>query len=171
MVSDLPQMKKGKARLLTMKESHRGIEITSRSTGTVSGVKRKAPEEGHRTIGFQVSGDGKCTAQKKAMKEKAILFGEAIISSTTWRGESGMAYNPFCMPSLGYGNPAMTLTKKECEEIHRPVVNSIIPKMSIARSAPRAVVFGTSQFGGLGLKHLTALQGHTRLQYLLGHLR
>jgi hypothetical protein len=51
--------------LLTMKESHRGIEITSRSTGTVSGVKRKAPEEGHRTLGFQISGDGKYNAQEK----------------------------------------------------------------------------------------------------------
>jgi hypothetical protein len=40
-------------------------------------VKRKAPEEGHRTLGFQISGYGKCTAQKKAMKEKAILFVEA----------------------------------------------------------------------------------------------
>jgi hypothetical protein len=68
--------KNGKARqrILTMKDSHRGIEITSQSTGTVSGVKHKAPEEGHRKLGFQISGDGKCNAQKKAMKEKAILY-------------------------------------------------------------------------------------------------
>jgi hypothetical protein len=68
MVSDLPQMENGKARLLTIKEFHRGIEITSRSTGTVLEVKRKVTEEGHRTLGFQISGDGKCNAQKKAMK-------------------------------------------------------------------------------------------------------
>jgi hypothetical protein len=74
------------------------------------------------------------------------------------------------MPSLGYGTPDTTLTKKDCEEIQRPVVDAIIPKMCIARSAPRAVVFGTSQFGGMGLTHLTALHGHTRLHYLLGHL-
>jgi hypothetical protein len=134
----------------------------------MSGVKRKAPEEGHRTLGFQISGDGKCTAKKKAMKEKAILFGEAIKSSTMWRGESGMAYTSFYMPSLGDGTTATTLTKKDCEEIQEPVVNAILPKMGIARSAPRAVVL---QFGGLGLTHLAALQGHTRLQYLLGHLR
>jgi hypothetical protein len=134
-------------------------------------VKRKAPEEGHRTLGFQIFGHGKCTAQKKAMKEKAILFGQAIISSTMWRGESGMAYNDFYMPSMGYGTPATTLTKKDCEEIKRPVVNAILPKMGISLSAPRAVVFGTAQFGGLGLTHITALQGHTSLQYLLGHLR
>jgi hypothetical protein len=112
-----------------------------------------------------------CIAQKKAVKEKGILFGEAIRSSTIWRGESGMAYNAFYMPSLGYGKPAMTLTKQDCEEIQKPVVNVILPKMGIARSAPRAVVFGTPQFGGLGLTHLAALQGHTRLKYLLGHLR
>jgi hypothetical protein len=105
------------------------------------------------------------------MKEKAILFGEAIMSSTIWREESGMTYNAFYMPSLGYGTPIMTLTKKDCEETQRPVLNAILPKMGIARTAPRAVVFGTSQFGGLGLTHLAALQCHTRIQYLLGHLR
>jgi hypothetical protein len=107
--------KNGKARLLTRKKSHSGIEITSRSTGTVSGVKRKSPEEGHRTLGFQISGDGKCNAQKKAMKEKVILYGEAIWSSTMSRVEIIMAYNAFYMPSMGYGTPATTLPKKDCE--------------------------------------------------------
>jgi hypothetical protein len=147
-----------------------GIEITSRSTGTVPGVKCKSPEEGHITLGFQISGDGKCNAQKRAIKEKKILYGEAIQSITMWRGESSMAYNAFYMPSMGFGTPATTLSMKDCEEIQRPVVNTILPKMGISRKAPRAVVFGTSQYRGLGLTHLAALQGHTRLQYLLGHL-
>jgi hypothetical protein len=76
-------------------------------------VKHKSPEEVHRTLGFQILGDGKCTAQKKAMKEKAILFGEARMSSTLWRGESAMAYNAFYMPSMGYGTPVTTLKNKE----------------------------------------------------------
>jgi hypothetical protein len=143
-----------------MKESHMEIKITSRSTGTVLGVKRKSQEEGHRTLGFQISGDGKCNAQKKTMKEKSI-YGEAIYSSTMWRGESSMAYNAFYMSSLGYGTPSTTLSMKDCEEIQRPVVNAILPKMGIARTAPRAVVFGTAQYGGLGCTHLAALQGHT----------
>jgi hypothetical protein len=62
------------------------------------------------------------------------------------------------------------LTKQDCEEIQKRVVNTILPKMGIARSDPRAVVFGTAQFRGLGLTQLPSLQGHTRLQYLLGHL-
>jgi hypothetical protein len=124
-----------------MKEYHKRKEITSRSTGTVSGVKRKAPEEGHITLGFQISGDGKCNAQKNA-----ILYGEAIRSSRMWRGESRMAYNAFYMPSLGYDTPATILSKKDCDEIQRPVVNAILPNMGIARTAPRSVVFGTAQY-------------------------
>jgi hypothetical protein len=42
--------------------------------------------------------------------------------------------------------------------------------MGISRKAHRSVVFGTAQFGGLGLEHLAAYQGHNRLQYLMGHL-
>jgi hypothetical protein len=49
-------------------------------------VKRKAPEKGNRTLGFQISGDGKYNAQKKVMKEKAILYGEVIRNNTIWRG-------------------------------------------------------------------------------------
>jgi hypothetical protein len=64
-----------------------------------------------------------------------------------WHGKIGMAYNSFYMPSLGYGTPVMTLIKKYCEETQKPVVNSILPKMGIVSSPPRAVVFGTSQFG------------------------
>jgi hypothetical protein len=88
-----------------------------------------------------------------------------------WRDESGMAYNSFYLPSLGYGTPATILTKQDCEEIRKPVVNKILPNMGIARSAPRSVVFGTAQFRGLSLTHLAALQGHTILQYFLGNLR
>jgi hypothetical protein len=68
-------------------------------------------------------------------ERKNILFGEAIMSSTMWRGESGMVYNAFYMPRLGYGTPSTTLTKQNCEEIQKPVVNAIVPKMGIARSS------------------------------------
>jgi hypothetical protein len=43
--------------------------------------------------------------------------------------------------------------------------------MGISRKAHRSVAFGTAQFGGLGLEHLAAYQGHSCLQYLMGHLR
>jgi hypothetical protein len=103
--------KNGKARLLQLKETHRGITITSRATGRTLGVKRKAVEEGHRTLGFHMTGDGKCEAHKKVMIDKALLYNNAIRNSAMWIGDSVVAYHFFYMPSLGYVVLATTLTK------------------------------------------------------------
>jgi hypothetical protein len=118
-----------------------------------------------------MTGDGTCTAHKKVMTEKASLYTTAIQRSSVWKGESGLAYNSCYLPSIGYGTPATTLTQQECYNIQKPFVNAILPKMGISRKTHRSVVFGTDQFGGLGLEHLAAYQGHNRLQYLMGHLR
>jgi hypothetical protein len=64
-----------------------------------------------------------------------------------------------------------TLIQKECYNIQKLVVNAILTNMGISRKAHRSVVFGTATFGGLGLEHLAASQGHSCLQYLMGHLR
>jgi hypothetical protein len=98
------------------------------------------------------------------MTEKASLYTTAIKSSSVWKGEFGLAYNSFYLPSIGYGTPATTLSQQECYDIKQPVVNAILPKMGISRKAHRSVVFGTAQFGGLGLEHLAVYQGHNRLQ-------
>jgi hypothetical protein len=57
-----------KPKLLQNHSSDSGIKTVSISTNTESGVKRKAPTEGHRTLGFFMTGDGICTAHKKVMK-------------------------------------------------------------------------------------------------------
>jgi hypothetical protein len=117
-----------------------------------------------------MTGDGTCSAHKKLMTKKASLYATAIQSSSMWKGEYGLTYNSLYLPSLGYGTPATTTTQQECYNIQKRVVNAILPKMEIIRKAPMGVVFGTYQYGGLGLEHIVAYEGHIRLQYLMGHL-
>jgi hypothetical protein len=105
------------------------------------------------------------------MEEKAIKYGEAIVSSSFKRGECTMAYNSCYMASLGYGTAETSLSMDECKEIQKPPVNAILPKMGIKQNTKREVVFGTTKYGGLGLAHLAAVQGYGQLQYLIGHLR
>jgi hypothetical protein len=82
-----------------------------------------------------------------------------------------MAYGAYYMPNLAYGTPATTLSYKECEDIQRPVVSAILPKIGIVRNAARTVVFGSTTYCGLGLEHLATVQNFSRLQYLTGHIR
>jgi hypothetical protein len=89
------QWKDDKRNFLQNHSSHRGIKIVSRSTNKESGVKRKAPNEGHRTLGFFMTGDRACSAHKKVMTEKASLYAIAIQRISVWNGESALAYNSF----------------------------------------------------------------------------
>jgi hypothetical protein len=82
-----------------------------------------------------------------------------------------MAYGAYYLPSLAYGTPATTLPYKECEDVQRTVVATILPKMGIVRNAARKVVFGSAKYCGLGLDHLATIQNYSRLQYLIGHIR
>jgi hypothetical protein len=100
----------------------------SRATDSTSGIKRNAPEAGHRTLGSRMTGDVTSSTHKKVMSEKALIFGEAIMGSSLWRSESAVAYNSFYLPSMGYGMCTTTLSLQECEDIQRPVINAILPK-------------------------------------------
>jgi hypothetical protein len=150
--------KDGILRFLQPNPTHSGIKILSKSTGTKAGIKRKASEEGHRTLSFHLAGDGTSTAHKKVMTDKAVLYSKAITQSTLRRGNSSMACNSFYMPSLAYGTLVTPLTLAECTILQKPVVNAILSKMGINRKAPHAIVFGTSKYGGFQLDHLAAVQ-------------
>jgi hypothetical protein len=48
---------KGVSKLIQVEPQHRSITMKSRSSGLISGIKRKSPTEGHRTLGFFMTGD------------------------------------------------------------------------------------------------------------------
>jgi hypothetical protein len=59
---------KGVSKLIQIEPQHRSITMTSRSSGQVSEIKRKTPTEGHRTLGFFMTGDGTSNEHKRVMK-------------------------------------------------------------------------------------------------------
>jgi hypothetical protein len=71
---------KGVSKLIQIEPQHRSITMTSRSSGQVSGIKRKSPTEGHRTLGFFMTGDGTSNAHRRVMKKKDWLM--------RWRSET-----------------------------------------------------------------------------------
>jgi hypothetical protein len=121
--------KKGVSKMIQIEPQHRSITMTSRSSGQVSGIKRKSPTEGHRTLGFFMTGDGTSNEQKRVMNEKGLAYAMAIRDSNLQRGECSMAYGAYYLPSLTYGTPATTLSYKECEDVQRAVITAILPKL------------------------------------------
>jgi hypothetical protein len=56
--------------------------MTSRSTGITSAIKRKATNQGHRTLCFYLTGDWTSSAHKNIMLDKGFAYAEAITNST-----------------------------------------------------------------------------------------
>jgi hypothetical protein len=73
--------KYGKAKMVQIKQIHKGINLTSKIEGTIVGIKRKAPSDSHRTLGFHLQGNVKTDSHKKLMREKAEAYGKAIRGS------------------------------------------------------------------------------------------
>jgi hypothetical protein len=155
--------------MVQIKQIQKGINLTSKNEGTAVGIMQKAPSDSHQTLGFNLQGDVKPDSHKKVMREKVEAYGEAISGSLLQWGDSSTAYHSYFMPSIVYGTPTTTMSFKECDDLQKPVINAILPKMGIASKAPRAVVFGTARYEGIRLDHLVAVQSHGQLQYPLGH--
>jgi hypothetical protein len=77
---------KGVSKLIQIEPQHRSITMPLRSSVQVSGIKRKTPTEGHRTLGFFVIGDGTSNEHKRVMKEKGMAYAMAIRNSNLQRG-------------------------------------------------------------------------------------
>jgi hypothetical protein len=161
----------GVPKLIQIKPQYRSIFMTSRASGQVSGIKRKSPTEGHRTLGLCMTSDGTSSEHTRVMVEKGVKYATAIRNSMMQRRECSMACDVYYISRLAYSTPATTVSYKECEDIHRPVVANILPKMGIVRSAARKVVFGSATPCGLGLDHLATIHNLSRLQYLIFRIR
>ena len=70
-------------------------------------------------------------------------------------------------PSLTYGLMATAMTEKQCNEAFIPIRNKILPKLSVCRSAPAALVHGPVELGGMGIKDLYTLQGIAHIKALV----
>jgi hypothetical protein len=77
--------KDGKEKIVQIKQSHKGINPTTKGEGTTVGIKQKAPSDSHQTLGFHLQGDGNPDSHKKVMREKAEAYGEAISGSLLQR--------------------------------------------------------------------------------------
>jgi hypothetical protein len=145
--------------------------MISKASNTVSGIKQKSQNQGHRTLVFHITGDVTTKAHKAVILDKGKLFSEVVAQSHMTKSESGFTCNAYYMAILSYGTTATGLSLAECETIQNPLVNSILPKMGIRCTASRAVTFGTGKYGRLCLNHVYTVQGHNCIQYLMGHLR
>lgn len=85
--------------------------------------------------------------------------------------QATLAYNLVYISSLKYGLPSTSLSYKQITDIHRFAVDKFISAMGIDHSTHRSLIFGPSEYGGFGIRHLYTEMMGTKLETVISHLR
>jgi hypothetical protein len=65
--------------------------------------------------------------------------------------------------TLNYALPATTLSKKQLENVMRPILDAGLSKSGICRKIARSVIFAPNKYMGFGVKHPYVSQGIYKL--------
>ena len=129
-----------------------------------------SPSEGRCTLGVVLAPDGGHTDAIKYLKKKSETWAAYIKTGHISRLDAWQALDTTIVKTLRYPMPALCLTEKECNQIMSPVLQACLPKSSLARTYPHAVLYGPKEEGGLDHENLYLYQGTSKILLLTEHL-
>jgi hypothetical protein len=135
--------------------------------GVESPITQYSPTQGELALGIKFLPLGEMKDEVAHLKEKTMTWAEKMRVGFLKHHEVWLCLNATKMRTIDYALPATTMTKKELDDIIRPIVNIALSKSGICKKMSRVVVFTPIKFQGLGLKHPYDTQGINKIESLL----
>jgi hypothetical protein len=124
----------------------------------------------HKTLGAYKCIDGNEDDHKKYLDKKSEDIGHLALNGQLNKRQAKMAYRSVYIPSMVYTLPAMSLTEEETNRIQQPAIQRFIRVIGFEKSFPRAAVYASIKYGGLGLPHVYAYSSSCKIECLLGNI-
>ena len=135
--------------------------------GEYEAIERVEIDTGKRTVGVRIAPDGSMDDEQEYLQEQINEWAEKIRTSNIPRDLVWTAMNTGILRKLAYSLPASTFTKKQCEDLMWLVIQIGLPKSSMHRRFPRAILYASHTVGGVGLPHPYVEQGVQQLKRLV----
>ena len=132
-------------------------------------LRNKAPSEATEMLGVFLAPDGNNDKQLEEFLSKSKKMQNCLNQGHLCRYEAWTALTRVSTKSLEYPLPAMTFSKHQCRQYMTPLLHSHLPKAGINRNFPRALLYGTKEYGGLGLHDPYLLQGIHHIADIMEH--
>lgn len=132
-------------------------------------VRRININQAEETLGVWIAPDGNTNTQFQKLLDKALLWADQMRAGLIKKEESWIALTSTIWRTLCYPLNALNLTVEQCERIMSPVINQVLPALGVCQHYPRNLVFSSTQFAGVGIKHIHTLQEIARLKDMLHH--
>ena len=147
------------------------ISITFNESASPCPLKQLSAYESHKTLGVYKAPSSTDNSQYTALCKKNGEHARVVASSPLSRTDVWAYYHAIYLPSVTYVFPSSSLSKEHCDKLQRVFKNAFLPRYGYNRHTPNAVVFGSSDFGGLGLRTLFIERGIAQIYGLLACLR
>jgi hypothetical protein len=130
-------------------------------------LTRLEPSEARETLGVFVSMDGNWQQQTEESTTIAIKYVELLRTSHVDQNLTWNAFFTSFMKSLEYPMEAACLTEAQWDLVMKPLVGTVLQRCGIASTFPRALLFTSLQYQGLGARHPYYQQEIKHLSVLL----
>jgi hypothetical protein len=122
-------------------------------------LPRKEPSAAVKSLGMFPAPDGNTQAQTQYLKDKGKAFASRLWGkSKKLRNDVWITTQTTIMKTLAYPMRAICLKKKQWKSIMAPILQAALPHSGFSRNFPQAVLYGPTEFQGLGMMDPWILQ-------------
>ena len=136
---------------------------------TVESLKYLSFSESKEMVGVFLAPDGNQKEQWRALNMKAKTWAGKIRASPLDPDAVWVAMTCTIIKGLEYPLAATTLSKRKLDKIMSHVLSSALPRAGFTRKFPRAVLYGPTEFQGMGVTSLYDYQYCRHVQDIVDH--
>ena len=134
-------------------------------------LKQISAYASHKTLGVHKAPSSTDTSLFNALKVKNAAHTTTMACSPFSRTDAWAYYHAVYLPSITYPFPSSSLSEEHCTKLQRQFKRVLLPKCGYNRCTPNAIVYGSQDFGGVGLRSLYTERGIAQVYALMACLR
>jgi hypothetical protein len=159
----------GYAYTLAPEEISQEIKVNNLQ-GTPLSIKLLPSDKSQKLLGVMRNPIGNQQDEIERLKQKSNSIATKINLNAITPVQAKMAYESFYIPAMRYSLAITSINQTDFDTIQRKATTSFLASMGFNRHMPREVVYCSTKYQGLGLRHLYDIQGSDSLRLLLQEL-
>jgi hypothetical protein len=132
-------------------------------------LERLDIHEAKETLGVWIAMDGNQHAQTQALIALANLWADRVRTGKFSPAEAWYSLQYCIMKSLEYPLMATSMSKKQCDDIMKPIRSAALSALGSNRHLSLVVVHGPQRYQGMGIPDLWTVQGILKLWITIQH--
>lgn len=152
-------------------ENRTQMNIVDTDTQLLSTVEAIQHDEAYKLLGVQIAFTGKHEKQLETIATNTNqiikVFQKAPVAPT----DLTLGFNTIAIPTIYYPFAASSIPSCQPKPLKRKLSNTLLPKLGLNHTFPRAITYAPQYFGGLGFKDMEVEYELAHVMSIIGHFR